>query len=154
MKFITKIKLQNFKRFKTFTVDFVENINILVGDNESGKSTLIEAINLVLSGSRGKVETFGLENIFNATVISDYLSSDKKYENLPTVFVEVYFNEQHNFELSGKNNSDEIICDGLKLEIVPNDDISKDIKAILSQPEPVFPFEFYRSRSNPRVFRF
>lgn len=143
MKFITKIKLQNFKRFKTFTVDFGENINILVGDNESGKSTLIEAINLVLSGSRGKVETFGLENIFNATVISDYLSSDKKYENLPTVFVEVYFNEQHNFELSGKNNSEEIICDGLKLEIVPNDDISKDIKAILSQPEPVFPFEFY-----------
>lgn len=143
MKFISKIKLKNFKRFKTFTVDFVENINSLVGDNESGKSTLIEAINLVLSGSRGKVETFGLENIFNATVISDYLSSDKKYENLPTVFVEVYFNEQHNFELSGKNNSDKIICDGLKLEIVPNDDISKDIKAILLQPEPVFPFEFY-----------
>nr|WP_320036667.1 AAA family ATPase [uncultured Bacteroides sp.] len=143
MKFISKIKLKNFKRFKTFTVDFVENKNILVGDNESGKSTLIEAINLVLSGSRGKVETFGLENIFNATVISDYLSSDKKYEKLPTVFIEVYFNEQHNFELSGKNNSDEIICDGLKLEIVPNDDISKDIKAILLQPEPVFPFEFY-----------
>ena len=54
--------------------------------------------------------------------------------------LEVYFNEQHNIELSGKNNSDEIVCDGLKLEIVPNDEFGKDIKSILSQREPVFPY--------------
>ena len=63
MKFITKLKLKNFKRFDSFAVDFDDNINILVGDNESGKSSLIEAISLVLSGSRSKVETTGLENI-------------------------------------------------------------------------------------------
>ncbi len=103
MKFITKLKLKNFKRFNSFAVDFDDNINILVGDNESGKSSLIEAISLVLSGSRSKVETTGLENIFNSTAISDFLASDKKYENLPNVFIEVYFNEQHNIELSGKN---------------------------------------------------
>jgi putative ATP-dependent endonuclease of OLD family len=143
MKYIKGLKLKNFKRFDSFTVDFDENINILVGDNESGKSSLIEAINLVLSGSRNKVETTGLENLFNSKVISDFLSSERKYEDLPTLFIEVYFNEQHNFELSGKNNSDEVICDGIKLEIVPNDEISKDIKSILSQPEPAFPFEFY-----------
>src|SRR5690606_6308577 len=43
----------------------------------------------------------------------------------------------------GKNNADEIICDGLKLAIVPNDEFGKDIKSILSQEEPVFPYEFY-----------
>lgn len=143
MKYIKKLKIQNFKRFESFKVDFEENINILIGDNESGKSSLIEAINLVLSGSRSKVETFGLENAFNSKIIHDFLASEKKYEDLPTLYVEVYFNEQHNFELAGKNNSDEIVCDGLKLEIVPNDEISKDIKAVLSQSEPVFPFEFY-----------
>lgn len=143
MKFITKLKLKNFKRFNSFAVDFDDNINILVGDNESGKSSLIEAISLVLSGSRSKVETTGLENIFNSTAISDFLASDKKYENLPNVLIEVYFNEQHNIELSGKNNSDEIVCDGLKLEIVPNDEFGKDIISILSQSEPVFPYEFY-----------
>lgn len=143
MKHITKLKLKNFKRFQTFEVDFDDNINILLGDNECGKSSLIDAINLVLSGSRSKVESTGLENIFNSKVVLDFLASDKKYENLPTLCIEVYFNEQHNFELSGKNNSDEVICDGLKLEIVPNDEISKDIKSILEQAEPVFPFEFY-----------
>lgn len=146
MKFIRRLKLKNFKRFQTFTVNFDDNINILVGDNESGKSSLIESINFVLCGSRSKVETAGLENIFNSKVISDFLTSDKKYESLPTLFIEVYFNEQHNFELSGKNNSDDVVCDGIKLEIVPNEEISKDIKTILSQPETVFPFEFYSIR--------
>lgn len=143
MKSITKLKLKNFKRFQSFSVSFDEKLNILVGDNESGKSSIIESINLVLSGSRSKVESTGLENIFNSQIITEFLASDKKYENLPTLFIEVYFNEQHDFELAGKNNSDEINCDGLKLEVIPNDEISKDIKAILSQAEPVFPFEFY-----------
>jgi predicted ATP-dependent endonuclease of OLD family len=143
MKFIKKLKLKNFKRFDTFSVEFDDNINILVGDNESGKSSLIEAISLTLSGSRSKVEFTGLENIFNSIAITNFLTSEKKYENLPTLFIEVYFNEQHNFELSGKNNSDEVICDGLKLDIIPNDELSRDIKSILSQSEPVFPYEFY-----------
>lgn len=143
MKFITKLKLKNFKRFDSFAVNFNDNINILIGDNESGKSTLIEAISLVLSGSRNKVETTGLDSIFNSNTVRNFLDSDKKYENLPNVFIELYFNEQNNIELSGKNNSDEIECDGLKLEIIPNDDFSKDIKTILAQSEPVFPYEFY-----------
>lgn len=143
MGHITKLKLKNFKRFETFSVDFGDNINILVGDNESGKSSIIESINLILSGSRSKIETVGLENIFNSSAIESFLKSDKKVADLPTLLVEVYFNEQNNFELSGKNNSDGIICDGLKLEIIPNDDFSKDIKDILSQAEPVFPYEFY-----------
>lgn len=66
MKFITRLKLKNFKRFQSFKVDFDDKLNILVGDNESGKSSIIEAINLVLSGSRSKVESTGLENIFNS----------------------------------------------------------------------------------------
>jgi predicted ATP-dependent endonuclease of OLD family len=148
MKFITRLKLKNFKRFQTFKVDFDDKLNILVGDNESGKSSIIEAINLVLSGSRSKVESTGLENIFNSQVIKDFLASDKKYENLPTLYIELYFNEQNNPDLNGKNNSDEIICDGLKLEIIPNDELSKDIQEILKQAEPVFPFEFYTIKFN------
>ncbi len=78
MGHITKIKLKNFRRFDIFSVDLGDNINILVGDNESGKSSIIEAINLVLSGSRSKVETVGLENIFNSTAIESFLASDKR----------------------------------------------------------------------------
>jgi predicted ATP-dependent endonuclease of OLD family len=148
MKYIKKIKLFNFKRFVSFSLEFDEKLNILVGDNESGKSSIIEAINLVLSGSRSKIESTGLENLFNTTVIQNFLISEKKYNDLPTLFVELYFNEQHNFELNGDNNSDQVNCDGLKLELVPNDELSNEINEILEQPEPVFPFEFYSIKFN------
>ncbi|OFX39459.1 MAG: ATP-dependent endonuclease [Bacteroidetes bacterium GWA2_32_17] len=148
MKYITKIKLYNFKRFKTFSVEFNDKLNLLVGDNESGKSSILEAINLVLSGSKSKVEATGLENLFNSEVINNFLNSDKNYNDLPKMYVELYFNEQNNFELNGRNNSDETICDGLKLECIPNEDLSREIKEILEQKETAFPFEFYIIKFN------
>jgi putative ATP-dependent endonuclease of the OLD family len=143
MKSIEKIKLKNFKRFQEFTVDFDEKINLLIGDNEAGKSSILSAIDIVLSGSRSKIETYGLDSLFNLTVIQDFLNSDKKYENLPKLFIEVYLNEQNNPDLNGKINSDEIVCDGLRLICEPNDDLSKEIKDILKQEEANFPFEYY-----------
>ena len=40
---ITKIRLINFRRFRDYTVTPNERINILVGDNEVGKSSILEA---------------------------------------------------------------------------------------------------------------
>ena len=49
---IEKVIIQNFKKFKNpFEVKFNENINLLVGDNESGKSTILEAIHVALTGT-------------------------------------------------------------------------------------------------------
>lgn len=48
---ISKIHIENFKTFKgAFKLELNKGINILVGDNETGKSTIIEAIHLALSG--------------------------------------------------------------------------------------------------------
>lgn len=143
MKNIQKIKLQNFKRFQSFSVDFDDNLNIFIGDNEAGKSSILSAMDIVLSGSRSKIETIGLDNIFNAEVIQDFLSSDKRYENLPVLFIELYLNEQNNPELNGKANSNDRVCDGLRLVCEPSDHLSQDIKEILQQEEPNFPFEYY-----------
>lgn len=143
MKVIQKIKLENFKRFKTLSIDFDDKINILIGDNESGKSSILTAINLVLSGSKNKVENIGLESLFNSDVISEYLKTNKPYEKLPILSIEVFLNEQNNPDLNGKNNSDEKVCDGLRLECSPDDELSKEIKEILQQQETIFPFEYY-----------
>ncbi len=41
----------NFKIFKgCFPIDFKKGVNIIVGDNETGKSTILEAIHLALTG--------------------------------------------------------------------------------------------------------
>ena len=49
--YIKKVHIENFKRFhKSFDIEFNQGINIIVGDNESGKSTILEAIYLALTG--------------------------------------------------------------------------------------------------------
>jgi putative ATP-dependent endonuclease of OLD family len=143
MKYIQKIKLKNFKRFKSFEVRFDKTLNILVGDNAAGKSSLLSAIDLVLSASRSKTETIGLESLFNHEVVGEFLRSSKRYEDLPELFIEIYLNEQNDDLLNGKNNSDNILCDGLYMKCAPIDELSREIREILSQDEPSFPFEYY-----------
>ena len=142
-KFLNKIKLHNYKRFQDFEVEFNEELNLLIGDNEAGKSSILSAIDIVLSGSRNKIETLGLDNLFNVEIIQNFLGSEKKYEDLPKLFIEIYLNEQDNFILNGNVNSNNVTCDGLRLICEPNDDLSKEIKEILKQEEANFPFEYY-----------
>lgn len=139
---IEKIKLHNFRKFQNLEVQANRGLNLLVGDNEAGKSTILQAIDIVLSGSRYKIENLGLENLFHRETIIDFFTN-KKFENLPKLFIEIYFREQHNSDLNGKNNSSEILCDGLKLVIEPNEELSKIISEILSKDEENFPFEYY-----------
>ena len=52
--FIEELYIENYKVFKGgFTLPLQQGVNIVVGDNEAGKSTILEAINLVLTGMIG-----------------------------------------------------------------------------------------------------
>jgi putative ATP-dependent endonuclease of OLD family len=143
MKSITRIKLQNFKKFKTFDVTFHESRNIIIGDNESGKSTILTAIDLVLNGSRNKLENIGLSNLFNKDCITEFFAGDKTIANLPKLFAEISMNELSNFETHGANHTGGGACDGLKLECEPNLNLSSEIREILAQTGNNFPFEYY-----------
>lgn len=144
MKTINRIVLSNFKRFKNFDLQVDEELNILIGDNEAGKSSILLALDLVLSGSVSKVETIGLESIFNVSAISHFLSGSKKIADLPKLFVEVYLTEQNNSDLHGFNNSKDVPSDGLRLDCEPIDEYGKAILEALSEADPIFPFEYYR----------
>jgi len=143
MKIITKLKVLNYKRFKKLKIEFNEDLNIIVGDNESGKSSILQAIDIVISGSRTKVDNVGLESLFNACAIDDFMSSEKKYKDLPELNIELYLNEQKNCYLNGQNNSDGVVSDGLSLICKPNDEFSEEITEILNQNYSCFPFEYY-----------
>jgi len=72
---IEKILIHNYKLFKDFELDFNSDINILVGDNETGKSTILEAINLALTK---KLNGRYLENelspyLFNIEIVKKFL---------------------------------------------------------------------------------
>ncbi|EAI6839855.1 TPA: AAA family ATPase, partial [Campylobacter coli] len=46
---IDNIKIQNYKLIKELEIDKFKNINIFTGENNCGKSSILEAIYLLLS---------------------------------------------------------------------------------------------------------
>lgn len=143
MTIVKRLTLQNFKRFPRLELVLDAERNVLIGDNEAGKSSALLALDLVLSGSRSKVESAGLENLFNAAAVDRFLRGPKTFDLLPKLYIEAYLSDERNPDLNGKNNSRQIECDGLRLECEPIADYSKDIMEVLQSGQHNFPFEFY-----------
>ena len=140
---ITKIKLHNFKRFKDLTLDVNPDINILIGDNESGKSTILQAIDLVARGSRTRVENIGLDKLFNVDSMVSFLNGARNMANLPEMYIELYFANQMDPSLEGTNNSMHTNCAGIRLRCFLNDDYSPTVSQLLQERNASFPLEFY-----------
>ena len=66
--YIEMLKIKGFKRFSDFSMKFNRSINVIIGENESGKSTVLEAIEIVLN-----------QSIFNygSGVFEQYFNMDK-----------------------------------------------------------------------------
>lgn len=146
MKCIRKIKLLNFKRFKEFAVVLDPMMNIIIGDNEAGKSTIIQAIDIALSGSRNKVENQGIDNLLNADAVKDFMSGEKRIDLLPKMIIELYFSEINSLFCNGENNSDNVECDGISLICEPSEEYSNEIKDVLDSDNCCFPYEYYAIR--------
>jgi putative ATP-dependent endonuclease of the OLD family len=72
MPVITRLKLQNFKKFPVLDLSFSADRNVLIGDNESGKSSILLALDLVLSDSRHRVETLGVESLLSQSAVNAF----------------------------------------------------------------------------------
>ena len=93
---IQKVKIENYKTFKgLFILDLNPGMNIIVGDNEEGKSTILEAIHLALTGLlNGKY----VINELNTKLIQ-YRNSPSLYrwifyrqtDRSPTITIELFF---------------------------------------------------------------
>lgn len=143
MATIKRLVLKNFKRFKTLELQFDPELNILVGGNEAGKSSVLQALDMLLSASRPKVEALGLETLFNAECIAEFLAGARKIADLPELFIEVYLADIDDHDLDGRNNSKGTDHLGIKMVCKPIDEYTKDIQAILSEKHNSFPFEYY-----------
>lgn len=144
--YINKIRLINYKRFRCFTITPNKRMNILVGDNEAGKSSVLEAIDLVTGGSKRKVEAIGLDKLLNIDAVRDYNAGTRNFENLPSLTVELYLTGQFDHTMNGKNNSDKRQCDGIRLVCAPNEDYRTEIAEALSVHEEYFPYDYYSIR--------
>lgn len=74
---IDRIKITNFKKYEAMDLCLSPDINILVGDNDAGKSTILEAIDLALSGlHRGRyIKGEISQSLFNIQCVKSFLDS-------------------------------------------------------------------------------
>ncbi len=81
---IRKIKIQNFRLLKDFSIDLEENLSLIIGKNNTGKTSLLSLLERFLSGKQNNF-TFYDFNIEFQKEIEEALSKDiakEDYNNL------------------------------------------------------------------------
>lgn len=144
-----KLIVKNFKQFRELDLEINPDINIIVGDNESGKSTILEAIALATTGhfNGRNFDGFLSNEIFNYAVSEEYrvsLSTDKKLPP-PTIEIELYAIDNPNYAMfKGTNNSQGQNVPGISYIIEFNNEFGDSYKtAFLKGEIKDLPLEFY-----------
>ncbi len=152
--YINRVYIDGFKRLTNFELELNASLNIIVGDNETGKSSVLEAIGLVLTGQYdGRLIQYAIDPyLFNVATVNEYFRKRQASENgsPPRILIEAYLQDNAGdaalAKLKGTNNSKSEDCPGLALTIeVDNDHVEalKDYAGDSSNPT-VLPVEFYK----------
>lgn len=146
---IDKIKVKNYKIFKEKIIPLNENMNIFVGENDAGKSTILEIINLITTG---KINGYFIDrqitvNFFNYEVRKNYIEkiTAGEYVELPEIMIEAYCKKEDNSDFKGTNNTLGEECPGIAFYYRFDQDNSDIYKKKLKEGKILdIPLEFYK----------
>lgn len=121
---IVKVKITNFKCYEdTFSLALNDGLNVIVGGNESGKTTILEAIHLALTGMmHGRPLKNDLTSyLFNLATQTKYVDSLETASPLPppNITIELFFSGASSelAELEGDGNSEKVKSSGVVYKI-------------------------------------
>ncbi len=121
---IAKVKITNFKCYEdTFSLVLNDGLNIIVGSNESGKTTILEAIQLALTGlMHGRpLKNDQTSYLFNLSAQDKYVQSLGTATPLPppAITIELFFSGSSGelAELEGDGNSEKAKASGVVYKI-------------------------------------
>ena len=148
---IEKIRIQGYRIYKSFELEPNNRLNLIVGANEGGKSTLLEAVTLALTGRvNGRWASEELNPYwFNTEVVQDYVKRLEEGEKapFPEISIELFLENRDDLQqLCGAINSDvpTNACPGVSLRVEPNPDYVKELEQWASNPTPILPVEYYQ----------
>jgi putative ATP-dependent endonuclease of the OLD family len=148
---LKKIIIENFKCFEgKFITNFNQGVNIIVGDNEAGKSTILEAINLSLTGVlNGRYLKNELSQyLFNINVVNKYITSLKQGEKppLPSISIESHFTGDGLPLFEGNGNSDKTKSCGVLIKIEFDSAYQTEYECLVSGSDEIstIPIEYYK----------
>lgn len=146
--------MDGFKRFTQFELELNPTFNVIVGDNETGKSSLLEAIGLVLTGQYdGRLIQYAIDPyLFNAATVRDFFAKhqNSEYAPPPRVLIEAYLESAGDdpaiAKLKGTNNTKSEDCPGLAMAIEVDSNHVESLKEYAADDSNpiVLPVEFFR----------
>ncbi|MEW9924540.1 AAA family ATPase [Clostridium butyricum] len=75
---LRKLKLKNFRGYRDLTVDFDENMNVIIGKNDVGKSSIMEALEIFFNGSNNPQVKIDIDDL--------NINSEDKFIEISCVF--------------------------------------------------------------------
>ena len=147
---IERVIVRNFKGLKETELTFGKGVNILVGDNETGKSTVLEAINLALTKQLNRRDAgYDLHPfLFHQSIVQEFVQSvrDGSVVSPLEIDIEVYLTDDPALaEHKGTNNSRNADCPGVRLRIELDEKFREEYQAYIADTERIrtVPVEFY-----------
>jgi putative ATP-dependent endonuclease of OLD family len=148
--FIHRVKVENYRCLVQADVVLNPRLNVIVGNNECGKSTLLEAINVALTGLlNGRPLQAELHPyLFNASVVSTYIANlQSGIGGRPPRFqIELYFVDDARLAgLKGTINSRKENLPGVTMTVEFNDEYAAEFADYVSEPSilKTLPVEYY-----------
>lgn len=148
---LTKIRIKNYRVFEDFELELNDGLNILVGDNDSGKSTLLEAVRLAITGRLGdRLLAYCLSPyLVNQAASSSYAAAVRAGETPtpPEIIIDLYLAESEaTAGLRGTNNSTLEDAPGLRVRAWFNKSYNDEYEAFIADREAValVPTEYYQ----------
>ncbi len=147
---IERVVIRNYRAIRHADVKFVEGINIIVGDNEAGKSTLLEAINLALRRqlNRRPADYELHPYLINIEETAKFVAAHGAGKPIapPEVKIELYLKATPETEiLRGSINSEKIDTPGISLTIKLDDNLKSEYQAYVANKLAVrdVPIDYY-----------
>ncbi|RAR57015.1 putative ATP-dependent endonuclease of OLD family [Onishia taeanensis] len=147
---IKKIKIKGYRKHKSFEFEPNPRFNLIVGSNESGKSTFLEAVVLALTGRvNGRRASEELNPFwFNSDLVREFVENRQARGNaaFPEISIEIFLENLPELQnLCGAINSDvpTNACPGVAVSIKPNKDYEEELEKWAANPTEIIPVEYY-----------
>lgn len=118
---LVKLELENFRSYRNLEINFQEDMNVIIGRNDVGKSTIMEALEIFFNNELVKIDQSDLNN--NAKNSGDYIIKIK---------LSFQLNGGENIIIDSTNSTNpynEFLLNGSYLTLVKTYNCSSPIKA-------------------------
>lgn len=125
---LVKLSLRNFRAYASIDVDFDENFNVIIGKNDIGKSTLLEALEIFFNNETVKIDIDDYHVHASSMVMSiqaSFRPEDKLYtiDTIPTNLADEFLLDKNKLLTVKKTwdcTKDKLTAASLKTHIVAN----------------------------------